>query len=907
MCRQLLLLLSAWILVWAMSAQAQAQAIVELSGADKVEINYGLKQYGEKRLSPTTFAMNRKTRLAVQRALNGIGYSVGRPDGKFGARTQAGIRAYQGVRSEPTTGVLTLYQLLNLLNDRALAFLPAADPEPAPVESKKVEVQASPVSPTDASQSAVPAQTVKSDERGLNRVETEEANQTPEPMGEKLAAAEQAQPDAEPSSVPEDKHADYAPVTAAKVRSLLVQSPDTCQQFEPDPRFVERVIGPGTDTASEQRFAMVVGNGKYEGGIGVLPNPVNDAAAVSAALISIGFKVYVIGDAKHASLSDCANTMAGAMDGAAVALFYYSGHGIQIRDRNYLVAVNATADLDKTNGFVEVQPIIDAITAKSSATLVFLDACRNNPIGDGQQGLAVTTGRGVKRGLARAHSAGAVSKTFARGMLVAYATSPNNVASDGKGNLSPFTSAFVKHVTTPGYPIQRVMSEVGNSVGEATDWSQTPWTRSSLTTSLKLNGNQTLEEAKLASKDWARKSRELLEKGKRTEAMSAAMKGLPSPLTDELVKEFSAAHTALFAAAHAQVVVLPRQSASTGAARISTDRKRVVFNITLPTSKFELQLWDVEKGKKIKSIPTGDSYVQDMSFSPDNRYLMFMPVSASAKLRVFDARNGSEVQGAWWGRGAVAKFHVDNDDRVLTIRGEDTFQWGTLGNQRALGAVSLKRLKQFPKALGGLAVRELVGNLDRNGDVLGFALRMQNNARYIGTYDTRSKRLTKFFQIGNENGAFGLGARFSPDGKSITVSYTVGSQYTFQLWSVAAKRKLAEVPVAGGYALPVFSPDSSILFVDSQTEQFAYFDTRTGETVSNPFRVDDYRIGYNRIYDEAGVPIEYDFTRNQNQVWRVLPTDTSLAIYAATNLPKRYHMEIARDRIRYWDSGAGAK
>lgn len=144
-----------------------------------------------------------------------------------------------------------------------------------------------------------------------------------------------------------------------------------------------------------------------------------------------------------------------------------------------------------------------------------------------------------------------------------------------------------------------------------------------------------------------------------------------------------------------------------------------------------------------------------------------------------------------------------------------------------------------------------------------------------------------------------------PDGKSITVSFTVGSQQTFQLWSVAAKRKLAEVPVAGGYALPVFKPDSSILFVDSQSQQFSYYDTRTGETVSNPFRVDDYRIGYNRIYDETGVPIEYDFTRSQNQVWRALPTDTKLATFATGNLPKTHLLEIARDRIRYWDSGAG--
>ena len=76
--------------------------------------------------------------------------------------------------------------------------------------------------------------------------------------------------------------------------------------------------------------------------------------------------------------------------------------------------------------------------------------------------------------------------------MVAYSTSPNAVALDGTGTLSPFTGAFDKIIGTSGYSVQRVMKR---AVGEETDWKQTPWMKSSLTGELKLGGGETLAEA----------------------------------------------------------------------------------------------------------------------------------------------------------------------------------------------------------------------------------------------------------------------------------------------------------------------------------------------------------------------------------------------------------------------------
>ena len=155
-----------------------------------------------------------------------------------------------------------------------------------------------------------------------------------------------------------------------------------------------------------------------------------------------------------------------------VAMFYYSGHGIQIKDENYLVATDAGAT-DFSHGFVPVQPIVDAMQKQSKATLVLLDACRNNPMAanTGHAGLSVSTGRGLARvssapPVANIPVAGTPGAVQARGLMVAYATSPNAVAQDGTGALSPFTAAFVKTVGTSGFSIQRVMSDVTKAVGD---------------------------------------------------------------------------------------------------------------------------------------------------------------------------------------------------------------------------------------------------------------------------------------------------------------------------------------------------------------------------------------------------------------------------------------------------------
>lgn len=245
-------------------------------------------------------------------------------------------------------------------------------------------------------------------------------------------------------------------------------SPDTCQE----------IAAAGTPVGGAlqdkvARLALVIGNSAYGGGIAPLRNPTNDASAVTNVLRKLNFTVFLTTDARGATIRDCVSRMQTALSRDDIALIYYSGHGIQIDDRNYIVATDAKAGGALSDAFVYIDEVIDGMKEKSSSTLVFLDACRNNPFArEDAQGLSVSTGRSLDRGLAKVDPGISGLRKEARGIFVAYSTSPNATAADGDGELSPFTAAFVKAVKTPGFSVQRALSEVSRSVGEATDWSE---------------------------------------------------------------------------------------------------------------------------------------------------------------------------------------------------------------------------------------------------------------------------------------------------------------------------------------------------------------------------------------------------------------------------------------------------
>ena len=370
------------------------------------------------------------------------------------------------------------------------------------------------------------------------------------------------------------------------------------------------------------RLALVIGNAAYGGGITPLRNPARDAAAVTDVLRKLNFTVFVALDARGSTIRDCVSRMQSALSPEDIALIYYSGHGIQIDDRNYIVATDAEAGGALSDAFVHIDEIIDGVKAKSASILVFLDACRNNPFArEDAQGLSASTGRSLSRGLARVDASKPGARQEARGIFVAYSTSPNATASDGSGDLSPFTAAFINAVKTPGFSVQRALSEVSRSVGEATDWSQTPWIKSSLTAEILLNGTMTFEEAQSASENHAGASKRLLERGDVEGAIVEAFRGLPHNIDERTAEKFPYAYQALMAAARSSSIVLPvpADSIHIVVANVSGNRA-VVASVDREyrgVGKGTLEIWDTRAKEVIGVLGEVGTATPSVKFSAD--------------------------------------------------------------------------------------------------------------------------------------------------------------------------------------------------------------------------------------------------------------------------------------------------
>ena len=223
---------------------------------------------------------------------------------------------------------------------------------------------------------------------------------------------------------------------------------------------------------ADKRVALVIGNAAYRS-LKPLGNPANDAADVAAALKARDFTVIRGNDLDLAGMRRLVEQFTAAARDADLSLFYYAGHGFQLEGRNYLIPVDAVirarADIDR--GALDLGAVTAGLEGGRGNHLVFLDACRNNPLKGSGGGADAEAG--LRDGLAKVGSAA--------GFLFAYATQPDNVAFDGGGRNSPFAQAFLGHLGTRGQDIGSTMIAVRRDVIATTGGFQVPWENSSLT------------------------------------------------------------------------------------------------------------------------------------------------------------------------------------------------------------------------------------------------------------------------------------------------------------------------------------------------------------------------------------------------------------------------------------------
>lgn len=233
----------------------------------------------------------------------------------------------------------------------------------------------------------------------------------------------------------------------------------------PPPLWAERGLKMTAEIAP-QRLALVIGNSSYKNY--PLRNPANDAQDMARALKNNGFEVILKLDATQKEMVEGADTFGKKLRDGGTGLFYYAGHGMQMGGDNYLIPIDAdiTSESDvKWEGVAAGRILGKMEDAGNDLNIIILDACRNNPF--------ARSFRSAEKGLAKMDAP--------KGSLIAYATSPGNVASDGEGRNAPYTKHLLREIQKEGLKIEEVLKNVRIAVMKETADRQVPWESSSLT------------------------------------------------------------------------------------------------------------------------------------------------------------------------------------------------------------------------------------------------------------------------------------------------------------------------------------------------------------------------------------------------------------------------------------------
>lgn len=215
---------------------------------------------------------------------------------------------------------------------------------------------------------------------------------------------------------------------------------------------------------TEKKYALIIGNSDYQDM--PLQNPVHDAEDMNKILQDLGFTVLTKVNARQREMEDAINLFAQQILNGDVALFYFSGHGAQVKGENYLlpIAENIQSESDIRYKGVNAGYVLGKMEESGNRTnILILDACRNNPF----KGI-----RSMSKGLTIMDAPG--------GTFIAYATAPNTVAFDGTERNGIYTKYLLKALQMQGIPIEQAFKHVLRGVEQETHGQQIPWIASSL-------------------------------------------------------------------------------------------------------------------------------------------------------------------------------------------------------------------------------------------------------------------------------------------------------------------------------------------------------------------------------------------------------------------------------------------
>lgn len=243
---------------------------------------------------------------------------------------------------------------------------------------------------------------------------------------------------------------------ACSLSALMVTTALFGAQAQPPLEGSNRSIQVQQGNAARLRLALVVGNDGYHH-LGHLRNAREDARAVAISLKQLGFQVTLLTDATEKSMKEALRTFKGQIRGGDMALFYFSGHGVQLGGTNYLLPTDVGGESEEQvkDDSIPLQRVLDDLEEqKASFSLAIIDACRDNPFK--QSGRAIG-GRGL------------APTSAATGQMVLFSAGAGQQALDSLGNSDTsghgvFTRVLLQEMVRPGVPVDRLLRHVREEV-----------------------------------------------------------------------------------------------------------------------------------------------------------------------------------------------------------------------------------------------------------------------------------------------------------------------------------------------------------------------------------------------------------------------------------------------------------
>jgi hypothetical protein len=272
------------------------------------------------------------------------------------------------------------------------------------------------------------------------------------------------------------------------ILSALLSLPIAQAQQNEQPRQLTQPAAAKGDAGqtSYGRVALVIGNGNYRNA-SRLNNPINDARDIATTLRAMGFNVLEGEDQTYEQMRRLILDFGDKLKAAGgVGFFYYAGHGLQVAGRNYLVPVDASSLRERTIEFeaVDVNRVLAEMEAAGNGfNIVVLDACRSNPFTRGW--------RSSEDGLAQINAPA--------GTIIAYATSPGEVAADGEGRNGLYTAQLLHWMRQPGLPIEGMFKQVRIAVRSLSGGKQVPWESTSISGEFYFGGKEEVKTTESTS------------------------------------------------------------------------------------------------------------------------------------------------------------------------------------------------------------------------------------------------------------------------------------------------------------------------------------------------------------------------------------------------------------------------